>query len=172
MMLPLLRLSSSGVKYRYFLYTVKRNMLFFVCPSERKDRMNRMGRMRSRGAVQYAPSCKSCSSCPNILFRVLGSIIHPGLACTVGRTARRFSDAKTHLKEYTRRKRKETLDDIMNPARTITETLAEGCGIIAEHWRQTAERRGTPAESCGTIAKRRERPQKPSFPSEKPQFTH
>ncbi len=42
----------------------------------------------------------------------------------VGRLERRFSDAKTHLKEYARHKRKETLDDIMNPARTTTGTSA------------------------------------------------
>jgi len=50
------------------------------------------------------------------------SIINPGPVCKAARLA--FSGAKSHLKAYTRRKRKETLDEIMKLARTINETLA------------------------------------------------
>ena len=51
------------------------------------------------------------------------SILNPGPVCKAGRLA--FSGAKSHLKAYTRRKRKETLDEIMKPGRTINNTLAK-----------------------------------------------
>ena len=51
------------------------------------------------------------------------SILNPGPVCKTERLA--FSGAKTHLKAYTRHKRKETLDEIMKLARTINKTLAQ-----------------------------------------------
>ena len=36
-----------------------------------------------------------------------------------------FAGAKAHRQAYTRRKRKETLDEITELAKTITETLAQ-----------------------------------------------
>ena len=52
----------------------------------------------------------------------MGFFHQPGPVCKAARLA--FSGSNTHLKAYTRRKRKETLDEIMKLARTINETLA------------------------------------------------
>ena len=53
----------------------------------------------------------------------MGFFHQPGPVCKAARLA--FSGSNTHLKAYTRRKRKETLDEIMKPGRTINNTLAK-----------------------------------------------